>query len=285
MKYLAVILLILTNAGETIGYKGATGNAKDVAWGVTFWSVIFSLPVSLALMFFMPHATSAINWGQLGLLLIMSLIGVATIYFWAQASKHLPMSIAEGVSEIYIALLAIFCWLFFGKSLNIWQIVLISVVIMLCLILALAQCSPKSSTKYNTKLGFIFLAVWVGLSVIKGALPSAITGLSAATFVLGQNAIMLVVCLLIQNKRALPATKAAAKNPYIMFVALCRVVSQLSIFYLASRINLGLADAISVCGLVLIMLYERFVFKEKINPYCYPILILLIAATAALCVL
>ncbi len=283
MVYFLLILMVFTNAGETIGYKCTKSCTGDAAFGVAFWSAIISLPAGLGLLFYLPAKSSA-NFAEIGFLCLLSVLGVLTVYCWAKASKHLPMSIAEGVSEVYIALLAIVCWIFFGQALNGWQIGLICAILVACLLLAVLE-GGKSATekKCNPKIGFVFLGIWVLISVIKGALPSAVTSLHPAIYLMVQNYIMLLICGACIAKKFPKTLKNVVTDPWLMVVGFCRVVSQLCVFYLASRMNLGVADAVSVCGLVIIMLFERLATKERINPYCYPILLLLIAATAALC--
>ena len=293
MVYFLLLLMILSNAGETISYKNSKSeNQLDILFGVSFWSLLLS---SLAMAIFCIVDSESIvagfHWENWLYILAFSVLGILTIIFWSKASKNLPMSIAEGVSEIYIAFLTFFSWLLFGGKLTIWHIVLILVVVVACFLLAFLQNKNKyAKEKYNYKLGFIFLAVWVIIYIVRGLLPGALAssgmnGIVSNFFLCIVMQIIIIFILLIKKHSIKKATINSLKDPWLFVNGLCRMANQISLMYLAFSMNLGVVEAVSVFGIVLIMLYERFVMKEKISLLSYVILVIIAIATAALVII
>ncbi len=288
MVYCLLILMIFCNAGETIGYKNTKNqNQGDVLYGVTLWSFILSLPTLIVYAIVSENSFFG-NFDLFNFLFILlsACLTIASIITWSTASKHLPMSIAEGVSEIYIAFLTFFSWLFFGGRLTYWHIILIAVVVIACLVLAFIQNKGEKNVNYNYKLGFIFLAVWVTLSIIRGLIPSAVAheGVNGIAYNFMLSSIMLFSSLIfvLSKKKFVKTTIAVLKDPWLFVVGLCRTVSQISLIYLALKMNLGIVEAVSVFGIVIIMLYERLIMKEKISIASYIILLIIAVATAVL---
>lgn len=293
MNYFLLIIMILTNAGETISYKNTkVKNGLDILFGVSFWSLflsILSLPLSLCIG--SGQLFENFNWINFGLISFGTVLALLSITFWAKASNDMPMSIAEGVSEIYIAFLTFFSWLLFGGVLTIWHIVLIAVVVLSCLFLAFIQNKQNGKQKnYNYKRGFIFLAFWVIVYIIRGLIPGALAdaGMNGIAYNFILNLLMFIVVLiivLVKKRGSFVGLKETLKDPWLFIIGLCRTASQISLLQLAFTMNLGVVDAVSVFGIVLIMLYERFIMKEKISWQSYILLIFIAVATAALVVL
>lgn len=312
--------MIFCNAGETIGYKNTKIQSQiEILYGVTLWSFLLSIPtIIIYSLVGEGQLFGNFNWVSFAFILLSACLTIASIITWASASKNLPMSIAEGVSEIYIAFLTFFSWLLFGGKLNYWHIILIAVVVLACLVLAFIQNKGGGKSKYNLKLGFIFLAVWVVLSIAKGLIPGlvAVDGLNGFAYNFVLACIMLVASVafifsknsfashkikryplkrsdgiklgskereeIVSNKKFLKTTISVLKDPWLFVVGFCRTASQISLIYLALKMNLGIVEAVSVFGIVLIMLYERIVMKEKISITSYIILIIIAFATAIL---
>ena len=74
-------------------------------------------------------------------------------------------------------------------------------------------------------------------------------------------------------------TQQVLTDPYLVILGLVRVASQIAIIHLAIVMNLGLIDAIAVLGLVIIMLFERVIMKQKLNKWSYPLLVIIMIAT------
>ncbi len=284
--------MVFTNAGETISYKNTkTENQFDVLFGVTLWSLILSIP-SLALFLIPGSGTlfSGFDLKDLGFIALATVLAISSICLWSIASRHLPMSIAEGVSEIYIAFLTFFSWLFFGGRLTIWHIVLIVIVVVACLLLAFIQNRNNNVKSYNFKRGFLFLAFWVVVYIIRGLIPGALanSGMNGVTYNLLLNLMMFIIVLIvmiIKKRLNLKTIFTVLKDPWLFVIGLCRTSSQISLVYLALKMNLGVVDAVSVFGIVLIMLYERLIMKEKISWQSYIILVFIAIATAMLMVI
>lgn len=294
MVYCLLILMIFCNAGETIGYKNTKNeNQIDILYGVTLWSFLLSIPTLIV--FAIASKTSIFgnfDWVGFAFILLSAVITVASIVTWSSASKNLPMSIAEGVSEIYIAFLTFFSWLLFGGELNYLHIILIALVVIACFVLAFIQNKGDGSKKgkYNYKIGFIFLAVWVVLNIIKGLVPAVLAkdGMNgiAYNFILSSVMFLASFIILLTSKKSFKniakTTLSVIKDPWLFVVGLCRTASQISLIYLALKMNLGIVEAVSVFGIVLIMLYERLIMKEKISIASYIILLIIAVATAVL---
>ncbi len=290
MIYLLLIVMIFSNAGETIGYKNTKCQSQlDVLYGVTLWSFILSIPtLAIFLLIKSDGLFENLSWVNFAFIVIATILTISSIALWASASKHLPMSIAEGVSEIYIAFLTFFSWLLFGGKLNAWHIVLISIVVIACLVLAFIQNKgTKCAKSYNYKLGFIFLAVWVVLSIVKGLVPGALAnnGMNGIAYNFILNAVMffaVFIFIAFRRKAIFKVTKLVLRDPWLFVIGLCRIASQISLIYLALKMNLGIVEAVSVFGIVIIMLYERLIMKEKISIASYIILLIIAFATAVL---
>ncbi len=282
--------MIFCNAGETIGYKNTKNqNQIDILYGVTLWSFLLSLPPLIIFAIFGKTPLFAnFNFTVLAFVLLSAVFTIASIVTWASASKHLPMSIAEGVSEIYIAFLTFFSWLIFGGKLSYWHIILIALVVVACFVLAFIQNKGEGGgdKKYNYKFGFIFLSVWVVLSVIKGLIPGAVAndGMNGIVynFILSTMMLLASLVIILSKRKFKKTTLAVLKDPWLFVVGLCRTVSQISLIYLALKMNLGIVEAVSVFGIVIIMLYERIIMKEKISIASYIILIIIAISTAVL---
>lgn len=85
-------------------------------FGVSFWSLflsIISLPLSLCIG--SGQLFENFNWINFGLISFGTVLALLSITFWAKASNDMPMSIAEGVSEIYIAFLTFFLGFFLAE--------------------------------------------------------------------------------------------------------------------------------------------------------------------------
>lgn len=291
MVYILLIFMILSNAGETISYKNTkVSDSSTVLFGVTFWSLILSLPILFVAGLCGDNLNfDAISMSDVGYLLLVTVMSLFSIVFWAKASQHLPMSIAEGVSEIYIAFLTFFYWLIFGGRLSVWHIILLCLVIFACLLLAYFQ-NGKKVAKYNYKIGFFFLSLWVILYIIKGLIPGALakSGMSGVVYNFVLNLLMFLITfvyMVIKKKNVFKLTKVILKDKWLMIVGICRIANHISLINLALKMNLGIVDAVSVFGLVIITLYERLIMKEKINWKCYILLAIIAVCTALLGIL
>lgn len=280
MVVLMLVLMVLTNAGETICYKNT--KEKDSFFSclnICLWSFILSILVFLVYLGVDGKDIFVnFNWVDVVFILILALLSIFNIISWFVASRNMPMSIAEGVSEIYIAFLTLFSWLFFGGELTILQICMVALVIVSCICLSFFQKSNKVND-YNLKKGFFFLVAWIIVAVARGLIPGKLSnsGLHPALYSLILNFFMLLIALILVKVKKQNVVKSfrTLKDSFIILISVCRIVGQLVIIYLATIINLGIIDAVSVLGLVIIVLYERIIMKEKISMLSYLFLLLI----------
>ncbi len=308
MTYIFLVLIILENAGETISYKNTKCNDCIVAlFGICLLGLIIS-SMALAISYLVNGIIifEGINVISISYIALVSILGILGVVFWFIASKNLPMSIAEGVSEIYIAFLTLLSWVFFGGKLTLLQILLVVIIIIACIVLAFVQsgrknnlCSSQSKITenvlsrkfgYRLNIGFLFLALWVVVAVVKGLIPGVISriGISNIVYSFLMNIFMMIfacILMLIKKKNFKSAIKVIFKDIWLFVISICRITSQLVILHLALQMNLGIVDAISVLGLIIIMLYERWIMKEKISPCSYLIMFIITIATGMLCII
>ena len=286
MLYFLLLLVVLSNAGETICYKNSKVQKHDeVLFGVTFWSFLLSLLAFIIFLFTGGDFFISLDYVTILYIFLMSILNVFCIISWSITSKNLPMSVAEGVSEIYIAILTFLSWLCFGGEIDIWDISLVLVLVLSCILLAFVQ--KREKIKGNYKIGLIFLTIWVVFAVFKGLLPGFIAGSEMFSYIFLLNLFIFLevnLYFLIRRKKFnnfLPAIR----DPYLFGVGLSRVVSQIVVIILALTVNLGIIDAVGVLGLVLIMLYERFIMKNKISLKTIILLIVITLSSGALAIL
>ncbi len=275
-----LILMVLTNAGETICYKNTKEkNSFFSCFNITFWSFVFSIVVFL-IYFIIDGASIFNNFNWVDILIIFGLaaLSIFNIISWHISSNNMPMSIAEGVSEIYIAFLTLFSWLIFGGTISIVQIIMIACIIISCISLSFLQ-KRDCRKDYNLKKGFIFLTLWIVVAVVRGLIPGQLssTGLHPSVYSLLLNFLMLTMttALIKIRKQKVKQSFKSIKDPFCIIIAVCRNVGQLIIIYLATQMNLGVIDAVSVLGLVLIAMYERIIMKEKLSWISYILLVLI----------
>ncbi len=280
MNIFMLILMVFTNAGETICYKNTKEkNSFFSCFNITFWSFIFSIIIFVVYAIIDGASIfSNFNWFDILIILGLAVLSIFNIISWHISSNNMPMSIAEGVSEIYIVFLTLFSWLIFGGAITVIQIVMIALVIVSCLGLSFIQ--KKEETKdYNLKKGFVFLTLWIIVAVIRGLIPGQLssTGLHPSIYSLILNFLMLMMSLALIKikKQNIKQSLQSIKDPFCIIIAICRNVGQIIIIYLATQINLGVIDAVSVLGLVLIAIYERFIMKEKLSWISYILLALI----------
>ena len=316
MIYILLIVMIFANAGETIAYKNTKCKSNfNIMFGVTFWSFVLSLPLLFFYLLYksdLPFQIANIN---LLFVLSISILSLITIVCWAKVSQNMPMSIAEGVSEIYIAFLTFFCWLIFGGRLTYLHAIIIALVVFLCIALAFLQnkkysqkCLIKSKKllkfnfflgfsiknnkiivkkkNSNYKIGLIFLSVWVVLYVCKSILPRAVAqnnvnGL-VYNFLLETMTFLFAIFLSFCKKMNFRDLFKTCLDKWLFLIGLCKTAAHSVILYLALKMNLGIVEAVSVFGIVIVMLYERFVMKEKLNILSYILLIFIAISTCIL---
>ena len=311
-----LIIMIFANAGETIAYKNTKCKSNfNIMFGVTFWSFFLSLPLLFFYLLYKNDFTFQVTNINLLFVLLISILSLMTIVCWAKVSQNMPMSIAEGISEIYIAFLTFFCWLIFGGRLTYLHAVIIALVVFLCIALAFLQnrkysqkCLIKSKKllkfnfflgfsiknnkiivkkkNSNYKIGLIFLSVWVVLYVCKSILPRAVAqdnvnGL-VYNFLLETMTFLFTIFLSFCKKMNFRDLFKTCLDKWLFLIGLCKTAAHSVILYLALKMNLGIVEAVSVFGIVIVMLYERFVMKEKLNILSYILLIFIAISTCVL---
>lgn len=288
MLYFLLLLVVLSNAGETICYKNSkVQNHTEVLFGVTFWSFLLSLIAFIIFLFAGGDFFSGLDWVTILYIFLMSILNIFCILTWSITSKNLPMSVAEGVSEIYIAILTFLSWLCFGGNIDVWDISLVLVLVVSCILLAFVQ--KREKVKGNYKIGLIFLTIWVVFAVGKGLLPGIIAGSEVENFsyifLLNLFIFLEVNLFFLIRRKKYNNFIYTIRDPYLFGVGLSRVVSQIVVIILALTVNLGIIDAVGVLGLVLIMLYERFIMKNKISLKTIILLIIITLSSGALALL
>jgi len=290
MTYFFLLIIILINATETIGFKNSkTNNSLKVLFGMSLFSTIISFPFFLfSLIKGGISIFETFNLYTLFCLIVAATFTFFNIIFWSKICKNMPMSIAEGIADVYIVFLTFFSWLFFGGRLEWYHIILMLTVVISCIVLGFFSKS-ETNKKYNYHKGFLFLILWIILAIPRNLIPGVISQTTINPFVysflLNLLTFIPAAIIMLHKKQIKESSKQIIKDPYLMILGLARTGYELIVLYLATRVNLGIIDAISVAGLILIMLYERIIMKEKINNKAYPILIIILIATTLLLIL
>lgn len=280
---LGVLLVSLAYMVETISYKYFKENKITVILGVCFFTFAF-----FGITFFVYSLINSelllanINFFSLYSTFINAILYMIGILLWILAVKNIYVSIAAPLSNFQIVLTTFFSWLLFADVLSVYEIIILIVLLVACVLLGFE--TNKQSAKKNKieskkfLIGLMFLTLWIVATVTRNILTKTVIlnslhPVTFQTFKFFFASLVSAVLFLIFNRKKkgemANQLRTVIKNKWYYFIGIANTVSGIIFLLLIQNHNIGLIQAMANLSSVLIIIYSRLVFKEKISILSY----------------
>lgn len=293
--FILISLITFGYALESICYKYYEKiNLSTTILAVTFWTLLGYLATSVffVLIDFNLY-TQNISFINIVFTAINSVFLLLQMILWVKMIRHLKMSIASPIINFQIIIISILSWLFFNDSLNKTEIVLIILMFVFCILLGFFE--GKQKTKPESKdekqktaidknffIGIMFAFLWMSTNITRSLLTknlmiSNLNPMAYQTIYYLFAFIFATVFFLIHNKKENnknlnDSLQKVFKYKWFKVVLFATLLSGFAHNIIIKNYNIGLISAILSINSIIVIIYGRIVFKEKISKPTYFVL-------------
>lgn len=293
MIYLLLIPLIFTAVFSDICYKKTKASSTAIMFGIAFWSVLICSGIFLVSLFFNKDPFAGFSWTVFAFILLYCVLTSVIIWTYCQAIKNTPLSFIKPIKNIQILILLAFSWIVFGDIVTVADIVLSSVIFVLCVLLGIIEYRNTKKSDLISAKQLLKGLFWIGLCIL------AIVGKVFCIKMIGEtitiftltfvNSIILfmiaILTLLITKQQIKESFRACFQDNWLIGAGLSDNSNAILYISLAISMNLGVLDAISQVATVLIALVGVLIFREKLGKWSYFIIVAILGCAIALSLL
>ncbi|MCL2846804.1 MAG: hypothetical protein FWE38_03880 [Firmicutes bacterium] len=290
--YFLIIPMVLAFAVENILWKRNRLKPLTSLIGNAIWRFVFVMSVFLVFLAIMGDGVfDGLTWGVVGLTFTLHIFGVSAVMLWVKTMQNLCVSIAEPLSLFRIIPLTLLSWVIFGGRLTVWEILLVTLIFLLCGSLGFFQGRTEAD-KGCFKKGVCYIALWtccvVSMDLIinhmsyTGVHPITFSALRAITFLMVASTVFLIF----KRGGRITAIKTVLRNKIMIAIgAIFAVHSILFITLLLHIDNVGILTAIGVASVPLVVLWGVVFMRDRLRWYSFVFIAMIVACVAALTII
>lgn len=256
-----------------IGLANAISKIPSKKIGVTSLMLIRNSLTSSLLFLILFYTKDSWNYDHKQTLFALLLSGVCylAMHFYYKALEVGKVGIVSPVSSTFAVISIILSVIFFRTQINFTIGILIAMILIGTLLITLNIHEFRSSNLFSKKSGvpyaLITAACW-GLFFFFAQIPNAKLGVYFAAFLFEFGMLVCTVAhLFIQKTKLIIPNKTTFLQ--ISAIAILTVISALALYKGIKETNAAVVLALSAATPVVISLYGRFVYKEKLSALQY----------------